>query len=623
MFGAIGVEETSTTATTLTTPGSGFTALTGAGTASSTGVRILPEYAIVSATGPYTASGTLSQSRSNATAVVTYKVLGAASKLVMKTEPSSSVAAGGTFSTQPAVYVEDANGNVVVTDSSTVTATVGTGTGPLTGTTSATASSGVATFSGLAAPTLAQTGLELTFTDDSLASAVDTTSITVSPGTANKLVMKTEPSASVTAGGTFSTEPAIYIEDQYNNVLTGDNSSSVTVAVQAGHGTGPLTGTLTATASSGLATFSALAAPTLAQTGLELTFTDTGDSLSALNDTTSITVNAGAATQTRVETAADGSGSVVGAQNVTAGSSITVYAITRDAYGNFVANLSATWSLQNISGGVVSSDLTPTTGTSSTFTGHLVGSANIQVVAGGFTGQSGVQTVIAGSATQTRVETAANGSGSVVGAQNVTAGNSITVYAITRDTYGNFVANPSATWSLQGISGGVVSGDLVGGGASAVFTGHLVGSANIQAVASGFTGQSGVQTVIAGAATQTRVETAASGSGSVVGAQNVTAGNSITVYAITRDAQGNFVANPSAAWSLQNISGGVVSGDLTPTTGTSSTFSGSLGGQREHSGRGQRFHGPVWTTDGHCGGGEHNCIDLGQQPERGRGNGFG
>ena len=268
---------------------------------------------------------------------------------------------------------------------------------------------------------------------------------------------------------------------------------------------------------------------------------------------------------------------MVGAQNVTAGSSITVYAITRDAYGNFVANLSATWSLQNISGGVVSSDLTPTTGTSSTFTGHLVGSANIQVVAGGFTGQSGVQTVIAGSATQTRVETAADGSGSVVGAQNVTAGDSITVYAITRDTYGNFVANPSATWSLQGISGGVVSGDLVGGGASAVFTGHLVGSANIQAVASGFTGQSGVQTVIAGAATQTRVETAASGSGSVVGAQNVTAGNSITVYAITRDAQGNFVANPSAAWSLQNISGGVVSGDLTPTTGTSSTFSGHEG----------------------------------------------
>ena len=182
VFGAIGVEETSTTATTLTTPGSGFTALTGAGTASSTGVRILPEYAIVSATGPYTASGTLSQSRSNATAVVTYKVLGAASKLVMKTEPSSSVTAGGTFSTQPAVYVEDTYGNVVTSDSSTVTATVGTGTGPLTGTLTAVASSGVATFSGLAAPTLAQTGLKLTFTDGSLASAVDTTSITVSPG---------------------------------------------------------------------------------------------------------------------------------------------------------------------------------------------------------------------------------------------------------------------------------------------------------------------------------------------------------------------------------------------------------------------------------------------------------
>ena len=62
------------------------------------------------------------------------------------------------------------------------------------------------------------------------------------------------------------------------------------------------------------------------------------------------------------------------------------------------------------------------------------------------------------------------------------------------------MGNPSATWSLQSTTGGVVSGDLVASGPSAVFTGHLTGTAIIRAFASGFVGNSGTQTVSAGAA---------------------------------------------------------------------------------------------------------------------------
>jgi hypothetical protein len=304
--------------------------------------------------------------------------------------------------------VEDTYGNVVTTDGSTVTATVQTGTGPLTGTQTATAVSGVATFSALAAPTTPQTGLKLTFTDGSLTPAADTTSITVMAGTvtqmvvtlpgqtftsgsgnsgtvtnqvagtaftiskltatdqylnivttysgaktitytgpssspsgsapsyttavsftsgqstttltttlkdaqtttisatdgtltgvassqltvsaaaANKLAMKTEPSTPVEAGAVFSTQPAVYVEDTYGNVVTTDSS---TVTATVGTGTGPLTGTTTATASSGVATFSGLAAPTTVQTGLKLTFTD--GSLASVADTTSIAVTGG------------------------------------------------------------------------------------------------------------------------------------------------------------------------------------------------------------------------------------------------------------------------------------------------------------------------------------------
>ncbi|MEI7902163.1 MAG: Ig-like domain-containing protein, partial [bacterium] len=180
----------------------------------------------------------------------------AANKLVMKTAPSSSVAAGATFGTQPAVYVEDQYGNVLTGDNGTVvTATVGTGTGPLTGTLTATASGGTATFSGLAAPTLAQTGLQLTFTADSLSSAVDTTSITVSAAAANKLVFTTQPSASTVAGVAFATQPVVTIEDQYGNTVTSGADSMVSVALTLTSGTGSLGGAASMNAVAGVANF--------------------------------------------------------------------------------------------------------------------------------------------------------------------------------------------------------------------------------------------------------------------------------------------------------------------------------------------------------------------------------
>ena len=206
-----------------------------------------------------------------------------------------------------------------------------------------------------------------------------------------------------------------------------------------------------------------------------------------------------------VETKPDGTGAVVPAQTLTAGNSNTVYAIARNASGSFIGNVAATWSLQNNTGSVSSGDLVPSAaGTSATFTAHLVGSAVIQANVAGPTGQSGVQTVVTGAVSQTTVETMANGTGLVVPPLSLVPGNPVTVYAIARDAGGNFLSNPAATWSLQNIVGGVVSGDLVpaAGGVGATFTGHLVGSAVIQAVANTFTGQSGTLAVNPGPVTQ-------------------------------------------------------------------------------------------------------------------------
>ncbi|MFN0158351.1 MAG: carbohydrate binding domain-containing protein [Bacteroidota bacterium] len=85
------------------------------------------------------------------------------------------------------------------------------------------------------------------------------------------------------------------------------------------------------------------------------------------------------ATNVQVETAPNGTGAIVPAQNLESGNTITVYAISRTATNQFVGNITTTWSLENITGGVVAGDLVPSPdGKSATFTGNLAGTARIK-----------------------------------------------------------------------------------------------------------------------------------------------------------------------------------------------------------------------------------------------------
>lgn len=106
----------------------------------------------------------------------------------------------------------------------------------------------------------------------------------------------------------------------------------------------------------------------------------------------------------------------------------------------------------------------------------------------------------AATATKVQVETAASGAGTVVGAQALGIGSSLTAYAVSRSAGNAFVANVAATWSLTSITGGVVAGDLVaaGDGKSATFTPHAAGTAVIHAVSGSLTSvDSGTLTVSA------------------------------------------------------------------------------------------------------------------------------
>ena len=126
-----------------------------------------------------------------------------------------------------------------------------------------------------------------------------------------------------------------------------------------------------------------------------------GNALAADATWTFTTAAGVAASQVRIETAANGTGTVVPAQSLAVGSAITGYAISRDSTGGFIANVPASWSLTALSGGVVGTDLVVAgDAKSATFTGHAAGSAIIHPVVSGLTSvDSGTISVTAGSTT--------------------------------------------------------------------------------------------------------------------------------------------------------------------------------------------------------------------------------
>ena len=160
----------------------------------------------------------------------------AANKLAFTRQPSNSTG-GIAFGTQPKVTVQDAYGNTVTTDSSSVALTITGGTGTtgagLTCTTNPQAASGgVSTFAGCQIDK-SGTGYTLTATDASLTAAVSS-SFNITVGAAAKLGFLLQPAGAV-AATVFTTQPLVAIQDAGGNTVTTSVASSVTLAITARH----------------------------------------------------------------------------------------------------------------------------------------------------------------------------------------------------------------------------------------------------------------------------------------------------------------------------------------------------------------------------------------------------
>ncbi len=176
----------------------------------------------------------------------------AASKLTIQTQPSVTVTAGVAFAQQPIVRIEDQYGNLRSADNTTsVAAARIAGSGSLQGTTTATASGGVATFANLAHNVA--TNITIEFSASGLTS-VTSAVVTINPAAAHHLTIQTQPSSTVTAGVAFAQQPVVRIEDQFNNLRSAD-TTTVNAARTTGVGSGTLQGNTAIAAVAGIVTF--------------------------------------------------------------------------------------------------------------------------------------------------------------------------------------------------------------------------------------------------------------------------------------------------------------------------------------------------------------------------------
>jgi uncharacterized repeat protein (TIGR03803 family) len=384
-------------------------------------------------------------------------------QLVFAQQPSSSTVAGQNIGTV-IVNVEDQYGNVVMNDSTTVTLSSDDGS-PILGTTSVAAVNGVATFSGLA---LTEAGTHTLFAADGNYRFGETSSFTITPAAASQLVFNQQPTA-VNAGQALGTI-TVNVEDAFGNLITTDNST-VSMIVSGG---ATLSGTTTAVASGGVATFTGLS---INQAGVQSLFASHGSLTPATSN--SFAVNHLAATKLAF---------VQQPTSAVAGQTIGVVQVNvEDTYGNLVTSDNS--STVTLYSGAAINGTTSVTAVNGValFSGlsiNRAGSYTLSATNGNLT-----------SATSSSFTISASTANQLVFAQqpnlSTIAGQSIgTIHVDVEDQYGNLVTTDSSTVTLSSSATLIGTTTATASGGVATFSGlsiHQVGSYTLAATDSGAT----------------------------------------------------------------------------------------------------------------------------------------
>jgi hypothetical protein len=183
--------------------------------------------------------------------------------------PPATITGGVPFSTQPTIRVQDAAGNTVVTDNTTVVAlsiaagtptSGGPGTLTCTGGNSMTVTAGVATFSGCSIDKPG-VGYKLNANSSPVLTPAQSNAFNVVAGPATKLTFIAQPPATASSGTPFPSSVQVAITDAGGNVITSGITATIALSIGTNPGGGSLscTGGNSATTVNGVATFNGCA----------------------------------------------------------------------------------------------------------------------------------------------------------------------------------------------------------------------------------------------------------------------------------------------------------------------------------------------------------------------------
>ena len=504
-----------------------------------------------------------------------------ASLLRMTTEPAGAQNAVA-FTTQPVVQIADCANNAFAGAGVSVTATLSAGTGTLSGTTTvSTDANGTATFTDLSiAGTAGSNTMRLTFAASGITS-VNSSNFSLTVGSAAKLAMATQPSASVANGAVLATQPRVRLQDSSGNNVS---LAGVEVTVSLASGSGTLGGTLTATTdSNGLAIFSGLSITGTTGTKVLGFAASVGGSPLTGATSSNITLTAGSPAALAITTAPPAT--------VTSGTNFPTSTVVqlRDQSGNNCTNGGVSIVVSIASGsGTLSGTLTRTTlNGAATFNDlRITGLIGTRTLAFDSTGLpqavSGSIQVNAGSAAALAVTTQPSSS-----AANAAAFAQQPAVRLV-DSGGNTVATSGVTLTAAiATGGGTLGGTLTAttdAAGIATFTDLSItgttGNRTLSFSSSGLTGvASGTITITAGSAAALAVTTEPVGGAS---------GGALPTQPIVRivDGSGNTVTSNNSTVvtaAIQSGAGGTLGGTTTATvsagtaTFTNLTLAGTVG----------------------------------------------
>jgi len=517
--------------------------------------------------GPTAGTNTLDASASltGGPATVTFTatgLAGSAGQLAISTQPSASAQSGVAFAQQPAIQLQDQNGNNVTTSGVAVTAS---SSGALGGNTVAVSANGVATFTNLSLTGLAGS-YQVTFTATNL-TGVSSTPIGLTAGAATKLVLITQPSASTPSGTAFAQQPVAQVEDAAGNPVA-SSGRQVTAAINSGPGgTLGAAGRTVTTDANGVATFL-----TLTLTGpvgtYDLLFSTGGLSsdVSAPFD-----ITAGGATQMTAASTTS--------QSATVGTAVTAppTVLVRDGQNNPVAGIAVSFQVTvgggSLNGTAAVTDAQGLAAVTGWTLGNLAGTNTVTATASGLPTVNFNATGIAGSATDIVLNAGNNQSAAV----NIAVATAPSAKVL--DALGNPVTGVSVSFAVTG-GGGSVTGAAATTNASGIATvgswtlGTLAGTNTLTATSGALNGSpvSFTSTGTAGAATAIALN---AGNG-----QSAPIGTAVAIApsVLVTDAFGNPKSGVSVTFAVTGGGGGVTGGSTTSNaSGIATAGSWTLG----------------------------------------------